>query len=385
MKPEQPGPDNYAPSSSSSLEFEYSWKNVRVNPRNIDLDAFPFHLELQPEQNRYNVRFLEFRSHSDPPIDIGNRGDIWLNVSPASYALFALSPRREWARWPGPGATLDGAGGAQVISHPYLPLYVLWCTIKQASWYHRDKLACDWVGEKLAGRRELGGYAATESMLDASAGVRLILLREEMGRSLSPAHAEPEVVPTLSINDQLKAALGDLAASSTSTLPMQEALIATLSSGIDYLLTERRKLARGLFEAEERAARAEVKLSSYSKFYPTPQCHYDTPPSPTIATPSPPQSSPTFPLRSIDPPIPMSSANAITEKHLDIFFRAADDGRSKNCRVCLALITHPPNSDSTAETSSLLAHALHAHPDECAVFAAASNEELEVARRELAG
>ncbi|KAJ7661330.1 hypothetical protein DFH06DRAFT_1192056 [Mycena polygramma] len=211
-----------------------------------------------------------------------------------------------------------------------------------------------------------------------------------MEQRLSLAHcadtAEPEVIPTSSINDQLKAALGDLAASSTSTPPMQEALIATLSSGIDYLLTERRKLARGLFEAEERAARAELKLSSYTKFSPTP-CHYDTPPSPTIATPSPPHSSPTFPLRSIDPPIPMSSANAITEKHLDIFFRPAEDGQSKNCRVCLALITPPPHSDpaAAAETSSLLAHALHAHPDECAVFAGASDAELEAARRELAG
>ncbi|KAJ7983244.1 hypothetical protein DFH06DRAFT_1292496 [Mycena polygramma] len=383
MKPEQPGPENYAPSSSSSLEFEYTWKNIRVNPQNIDPDTFPFHLELQPEQNRYNVRFLEFRSHSDPPRDIGNPGDIWMNVSPASYALFALSAQREWVRWAGPGATLDGGSGAQVVLHPYLPLYALWCTIKQASWYHRDKLARDWVGEKLAARRELGGYTATESMLDASVGVRLVLLREEVEWNLSPAHAEPEVAPTSSINDQLKAALGDLAASSTSMLPpMQEALIATLSSGIDYLLTERRKLARGLFEAEERAARAELKLSSYNKFYPTPQCHDDTP---TIATPSPPQSSPTFPLRSLDPPIPMSAVNAITEKHLDIFFRPAEDGRSKNCRVCLALIPPPPHSDPAAETSSLLAHALHAHPDECAVFAAASDEELEAARRELAG
>ncbi|KAJ7605853.1 hypothetical protein DFH06DRAFT_1310064 [Mycena polygramma] len=388
MKPEQPGPENYTPSSSSSLEFEYTWKNVRVNPQNIDPHTFPFHLELQPEQNRYNVRFLEFRSHSDPPHDNGNPGDIWLNVSPAAYALFALSAQREWVRWAGPGATLDPDGGAQVVLHPYLPLYVLWCTIKQASWYHRDKLARDWMAEKLAARRELGGYTATESMLDASEGVRLILLREEMERCLSPAEPEPEVIPTLSINDQLKAALGDLAASSTSALPlMHEALVATLSSGIDYLLTERRKLAHRLFEADERAARAELKLSSYTKLYPTPQCHYDTPSSPTIATPSPPQSSPTFPLRSIDPPIPISSMNAFTEKHLDIFFRPAEDGRSKNCRVCLTLITPPPNSDpaAEAETSSLLAHALHAHPDECAVFAAASDEELEAARRELAG
>ncbi|KAJ6506298.1 hypothetical protein C8R47DRAFT_1101804, partial [Mycena vitilis] len=179
MKPEQPGPANYTPTTASHpLKFIYTWKSVRVNPQNLDPATFPFHLELAPGQTRYTIRFLEFRAHFDPPkhdldSDIGNPGDVWLNVSPAAYAVFALSKRRAWVRWAGP---------APALAHPYLPLYALWCTLKQASWYHRAKLAGDWTPEKLASRRELGGYAASESMYEPAVSVRLILLREEVER-----------------------------------------------------------------------------------------------------------------------------------------------------------------------------------------------------------
>ncbi|KAJ6544407.1 hypothetical protein B0H19DRAFT_1380662 [Mycena capillaripes] len=367
MKPEQPGPQTYTLSSSSTIEFQYKWKNVRVNPQNVDAD-FPFRLEL--EQNRYSVRFLEFRSFCDPPFDIGNPGDIWLNVSPASYALFALNAHKEWVRWPGP--TLDE--GKQIM-HPYLPIYALWCTVKQASWYHRDKIPKDWTGEKLAARQELGGYSCAESMRDASVGVRLILLQEEMDKTTG----EPSASASTPINRRFKSALGELA--SISTLPeTQAALIATLSSGIDYLLKERKKMSRALFEAEERAAIAEQKLAGFSvpnpKYYraycynsPTLEVHG----SPTVYTPT--QSSQSDrehpPTKSLSSP-----SNSITPMHLDIFFIPAEDGRSKNCRICLDLVDD--------ELSSLMSHALDAHPDECAVFASASDEDLEVARRELA-
>ncbi|KAJ6506295.1 hypothetical protein C8R47DRAFT_1101797, partial [Mycena vitilis] len=169
MKPEQPGPANYTPTTASHpFKFIYTWKSVRVNPQNLDPATFPFHLELAPGQTRYTIRFLEFRARADPPKhdsepDIGNPGDVWLNVSPAAYAVFAMSKRRAWVRWAGPAPALQAGGvgrkegEAQVITHPYLPLYALWCTLKQASWYHRAKLAGDWTPEKLASRRELGG------------------------------------------------------------------------------------------------------------------------------------------------------------------------------------------------------------------------------------
>lgn len=227
MKPEQPGPQSYKPRTSSPIEFQFKWRNVRVNPQNIGAD-FPFHLEL--EQNRYAVRFLEFRSLTDPPFDIGNPGDIWLNVSSASYALFALNAKKEWLRWPGPTLAKD-----RMILHPYLPIYTLWCTIKQAGWYHGDKVGKDWIGEKLTARQELGGYSSMESMLDASVGVRLILLREEIERTKPFTEpVDPSATSlTSSIGDQLKSALDQM--TSTSTLPeMQQALISTLSSGIDY-------------------------------------------------------------------------------------------------------------------------------------------------------
>ncbi|KAJ7775639.1 hypothetical protein DFH07DRAFT_952027 [Mycena maculata] len=176
MKPEQLGPETYIPKTSSDVTLEFVWKAVRVNVLNVGPD-FPFHLELV--EDRYRVRFLEFRSSSDPPADIGNPGDIWLNVSPASYVLFALNANKEWVRW---CPTLDTAG---MIVHPFLPLYALWCTIKQASWYHRDKIGGDWAGRRLTARQDLGGYACAADMLDPSVGVRLILLHEEMQRNKS--------------------------------------------------------------------------------------------------------------------------------------------------------------------------------------------------------
>ncbi|KAJ6579687.1 hypothetical protein DFH09DRAFT_332982 [Mycena vulgaris] len=224
-KPEQPDADSYHPTTSAPIQFEHTWKAVRVNPRNVGPE-FPFRV---PDllQNRHPVHFLEFRALCDPPPDLGNPGDIWLNVSPPSYALFALNSEKEWVRWPGP--TLDTA---RMIPHPYLPVYALWCTIKQASWYHRDKLPADWTGTKLTARQELGGYHCATDMTDASVGVRLVLLWEEMVGNPSKTPS-----PTGSIGAQLKSALGQL--TETSAIPETTgALISTLSAGIDFSSAE---------------------------------------------------------------------------------------------------------------------------------------------------
>ncbi|KAJ7342671.1 hypothetical protein DFH08DRAFT_1082179 [Mycena albidolilacea] len=380
MKPEQLGPDSYTPSTAFHVEFQFKWRAFRVNPHLVgEFEAFPFRFDLQ--QNRFAVRFIEFRSPTNPPPDIGNPGDIWLNVSPASYALFTLNANEEWLRWPGP--TLDKE---RLILHPYLPIYALWCTIKQASWYHRDKLPRDWVGEKLMARQALGGYASVEEMGHPAASVRLILLGEGMeeNKTLGDAVAQlgPRTVP--SIDDQLKSALGDLP--SSSKLPnVQEALVATLSSGIDYLLTGRNTLSRALSDAKKRAAIAEQQLErlniSNNHIYP----------------PTPPPSSPPFPRQlTMDPgrdsdntyqpsgtredldTVPYSAS--ITSKHLDILFRPGQEGRSKHCCICLALVAYQPDK----EHPTLLSHAFETHPSECRVFAGVSDEQLEVYRLELA-
>ncbi|KAJ7192056.1 hypothetical protein B0H12DRAFT_1332151 [Mycena haematopus] len=381
--PEQPGPQNYIPRSSSPIEYQFKWKTFRVNSQNVgEFQNFPFHLELQ--QDRYSVRFLEFRSLCDPPSDIGHPGDIWLNVSPSSYALFALNAKKEWVRWPGP--TLDKE---RMITHPYLSIYALWCTIKQASWYHRDKLGREWSGEKLIARQELGGYSCAESMLDASVGVRLILLREETekNKSLAPSAVPlPSPVGAMpSIDDQLKSALGELACSN---LPnVQEALIATLSSGIDYLLTDRKTLSDALSEAQKRAAIAEEKLArlNISSNHYRAHCYspdLQTQVSPTIYAPIPQSSSvykPSGPPNERDT-TSSSMSNILTSKHLDILFSPAEEGRSKHCLICLALVQYNPDE----EIFALMLHALEAHPSESSIFASVPDEQLEVYRRELA-
>ncbi|KAJ7124426.1 hypothetical protein C8R44DRAFT_783468 [Mycena epipterygia] len=459
-KPEQPNSDSYQPRTSAHIEFEFHWKSFRVNPVNVNSD-FPFRLDLVGD--RHPVRFLEFRALCDPPFDLGNPGDIWLNISPTSYALFALNANREWVKWP--GATLDRA---HMIPHPYLPLYALWCTIKQASWYHREKLGGDWVDEKLTARRELGGYQCAANMLDASVGVRLILLREEMEeKKCTGEPTEKAASPSASTLSMLNSVLGELA--TTSAIPeTKDTFIATLSKGIDFLLDERRTLSRALSAAEARAEIAEKKLAALSESstqQPNNQCphihdterlrqyppntHYrdrcfaapilQAPSSPTVYTPAP--WSPTFlsevtlanapvsrytdhetPARSpppakrrkthsVSPPkyldsppsTPPSSSSptlyspfhpaqatllesptaalssaTITSKHLDVMYRTAEDGRSKHCRICLALVTY-----NHRDESALVLHVEGLHPDECAVLGRASDELLEAARRQL--
>ncbi|KAJ7039337.1 hypothetical protein C8F04DRAFT_1086496 [Mycena alexandri] len=381
MKPEQPGPENYRPKSSFPVQFHFKWKSVRLDPQNFGAD-YPFRLEL--EQNRHSVRFLEFRSLCDPLPDVGNPGDIWLNVSPDSYALSALNEKREWVRWPGPACDKT-----LMVHHPYLPVYTL-------CWYHRDKLQSDWTDEKLAARQALGGYSSAESLLDPGVGVRLILLGEEIEK-INLVDTPTEIS---SVEEQLKSAPGDMA----SALPgMQVALVATLTAGIDYLLNERKKLCHALLEAEERAAIAEGKLAetqkqSNSNYY-REHCYTPTPnETPAPQTPSSstnalsPQSSPTYPLRPDSKPnqetksielesdfMESAAHPCIAAKHLDLLFQSAEEGRSKNCRICLAFVAYEPGD----ELSALLSHALENHPDECAIFAATSDEELEVARLSL--
>ncbi|KAJ6463656.1 hypothetical protein DFH09DRAFT_1491513 [Mycena vulgaris] len=408
-KPEQPDADSYHPTTSAPIQFEHTWKAVRVNPRNVGPE-FPFRV---PDllQNRHPVHFLEFRALCDPPPDLGNPGDIWLNVSPPSYALFALNAEKEWVRWPGP--TLDTA---RMIPHPYLPVYALWCTIKQASWYHRDKLPADWTGTKLTARQELGGYHCGADMVDASVGVRLVLLWEGMTQTTSTTPS-----PTTSVGAQLKSALGQL----TETSAISEttgALISTLSAGIDYLLVERIKLKDALSVAQEQAASAEAKLKALSEsvnhvcseqhapsssrpepaYLPT-DIYIDrllavpilqSPTASTAYAPyvyqalngvhSPPtadhpdkrRKTPSLPAHSPNLPDNATPSPTLTSKHLAILYRKADEGRSKNCRICLTLVAD--------EDTPLITHALTTHPAECAVFARAPEDVLDANLKKFA-
>ncbi|KAJ6473110.1 hypothetical protein C8R45DRAFT_1012271 [Mycena sanguinolenta] len=348
-RPEQPGPQNYIPESSSTIEFQFKWKTFRINPQNFgEFEHFPFHLELQ--EDRYSIRYLEFRSLCDPPSDIGHPGDIWLNISPSSYALFALNAKKEWVKWPGPALDKE-----RMILHPYLSIYALWCTIKQAGWYHCDKLGRDWSGEKLAARQELGGYSLVESMLDPSVGVRLILLGED------PEMEQNKTSPTTkpSIDELLNSALSGLASSSHPP-NMHDALVSTLTSGIDYLLADRKKLLDALSEAQNRAALAEQELERFNisnnNHY---RAHcYDAGERDVISS---------------------STSEIITSKHLEILFSSAEEGRSKHCLVCLALVAYNQHE----EIYALMLHALEAHPSECSLFASVPDDQLELYRREF--
>ncbi|KAJ7227925.1 hypothetical protein C8J57DRAFT_1534698 [Mycena rebaudengoi] len=406
LKPPQPSPESYTPATSSSVSFRFEWKATRVHPDNIPA-TFPFSLPLVG--TRFRVQFLEFRANADPPPDIGNPGDIWFNVSPQSYALFALNRKREWIRWTGSKLDFDS-----LIYHPYIPMYALWCTITQASWYHRDKLQSDWAGDKLTARQALGGYASPDAMLEADVGVRLILLSETKE---STGSSNPTAGPTPPpIDDLLISVLGQSAGSSAIS-ETKDTLIATLTTGINFLLEEGAKREHAVTEAEKRAATAEQKLAALARtpsrsyyrdnLFPVPtierpdnHCRQPSVLPPSAAdlkrttsedlpapaakrrksdlqsTATTPQSALTASAALFSTPFPplCSPPTALQSKHLRVIFRPT----SSHCLICLALVPH-----TCTDESPLRAHVLENHPYESGIFVAASDEELEIARRAL--
>ncbi|KAJ7907472.1 hypothetical protein B0H13DRAFT_1879620 [Mycena leptocephala] len=192
----------------------------------------------------------------------------------------------------------------------------------------------------------------------------LILLHEQMARNEAPmsdplptatrtrVEAQPEPAPPLpatkgtpllGIGARLKAAANQI--SPDSTIPdAKDALIATLSVGIDYLLLERMQMVQALSVAEGQRTLERATPPSSAR------CRPRTP------SPSPPPDS-------------------------RLFRRTAATPGAYHCLLRLALIPSP----SADPTPALTAHATARHPDESAVFAGLSGGQLEGTRAFVVG
>src|SRR5882762_6426239 len=60
-----------------------------------------------------------------PPSDIGRPGDIYLDKSPKSFALYGRD-QMEWSIWPGPQS---------LFKHPTIHDRCLWCSVERIAWY----------------------------------------------------------------------------------------------------------------------------------------------------------------------------------------------------------------------------------------------------------
>jgi hypothetical protein len=91
------------------------------------------------------VHYFEFRGEGPPPSDIGYPGDIYIDLTEGSPAVYAMGIT-EWVLWHGHLSCKAGHRDPREIkpfSHPLLRDRILWCSEKTVMWYSRDTIRKD--------------------------------------------------------------------------------------------------------------------------------------------------------------------------------------------------------------------------------------------------
>ncbi|KAI0028153.1 hypothetical protein K488DRAFT_90057 [Vararia minispora EC-137] len=104
-------------------------------PRHFNLkDGAPVSFPFEPhrENGMVQIHYREFRGQGPPPNDIGDAGDVWMDIRPGHYALYAHK-NDQWEKWTGPHKSKK-----KMFEHPLVPGRYLWCTKKSVLWYTCD-------------------------------------------------------------------------------------------------------------------------------------------------------------------------------------------------------------------------------------------------------
>jgi hypothetical protein len=125
-KPPMPCIANPKPSSASPILFAYERRHFTVKTLP---DSFPYEVI---RDNGLQIHYFEFRGQGPPPADLGFPGDVWLNIRPGEFSLYAHT-KTDWVVWPGPRKAKK-----QMFEHPLVPGRYLWCTRKHVLWYTCD-------------------------------------------------------------------------------------------------------------------------------------------------------------------------------------------------------------------------------------------------------
>ena len=72
--------------------------------------------------------FSEFRGLGSPGLDIGQPGDIYIDITPGLHALYARYPE-SWLLWPGSN------DASNLVLHPLHSSRCLWCHTT-VGWFH---------------------------------------------------------------------------------------------------------------------------------------------------------------------------------------------------------------------------------------------------------
>ncbi|VDB95416.1 unnamed protein product [Peniophora sp. CBMAI 1063] len=130
-KPQHPCIDNPHPTSSTShVRFVCEQKQFsHKDPLPAD---FPYKVARDTSNGASTIPYLEFRGEGDPPADVGTPGDVWLDIRPGHYQLWACG-RTAWEIWRGPNKSKK-----DMHPHPLVTGRFLWITRKSVLWYTAD-------------------------------------------------------------------------------------------------------------------------------------------------------------------------------------------------------------------------------------------------------
>jgi hypothetical protein len=75
------------------------------------------------------VPFSEFRGLGSPGVNLGQSGDIYIDITPGLHALYGRHPE-SWILWPGPNDATN------LLRHPLHSDRCLWCHTTSVGWIH---------------------------------------------------------------------------------------------------------------------------------------------------------------------------------------------------------------------------------------------------------
>jgi hypothetical protein len=109
-----------------AVELKSTQVEIALNiPQN-----YPYKLTLDGDKpNRAKIPYYEWRGRGPPPGDVGYPGDVYLDLTPGAYALYAYTLGK-WVKWVGPCVEKE-----EHIRHPHLMDRFLGYSEKNVNWY----------------------------------------------------------------------------------------------------------------------------------------------------------------------------------------------------------------------------------------------------------